>query len=299
MSDLVRIVSAWGRAPLPAATTQVGYVLLEAQTQAQTVAAPSPITFCMVLDRSGSMDGAKMDHLKRAVVDVIEALQADDQVAVIVFDERAEVVVPLQPAGNKAALNNRVEAIRVQGGTAMSTGLAAAANELQGATNNAHVLLLTDGQTWGDEDRCREIAEYLAQQGVRITALGLGDEWNEQLLDELAEQTGGTSDYIAQPQDLLSSFRRVAQTAHSVTARAAQLVVQLADGIEPRAVYRVTPQISNLGYTPVAERTISVKLGDIGADVGASVLLELSLPPLPAGTHRVAQAGISFESTLR
>lgn len=295
MPDRVQLTATWARAPLPANTQQVGYVLIEAQPNAQTASRGS-ITFCMVLDRSGSMDGAKMEHLKRAVQDVIAALQPDDQVGVIVFDEHAEVVVPLQPAGNKAALNNRVEAIRVQGGTAMSTGLAAATNELQRATNNAYVLLLTDGQTWGDEDRCREIAQYLGQQGVRITALGLGDEWNERLLDELAQTTGGTSDYIARPQDLLPSFRRVAQTAQAAAARDAQLVVQLADGIEARTVYRVTPQISNLGYTPVAERVISVTMGDIAANVGAAVLLELALPPLPPGEHRIAQAGLGFES---
>ncbi len=296
MPDLVQLIATWGRTPLPAATQQIGYLLIEAQPNAQTATTTAPITFCMVLDRSGSMDGAKIEHLKRAVQDVIAGLQPDDQVAVIVFDEHAEVVVPLQPAGNKTALNNRVEAIRVQGGTAMSTGLAAATNELQRATANAHVLLLTDGQTWGDEDRCREIAQYLAQQGVRITALGLGDEWNEGLLDELAQSTGGTSDYIAKPQDLLPSFRRVAQTAHTVAVRDAQLVVQFADGMEPRTVYRVTPQISNLGYTPVAERTISVNLGDVAATVGASVLVEVALPPLPVGTHPVAQAGLSFEA---
>ncbi len=296
MADVLQLVSTWARAPLPAATQQIGYVLIEAQANAQaTRATAAPITFCMVLDRSGSMDGAKIEHLKRAVMDVIATLQPNDQVGVIVFDEHAEVVVPLQPVGNRAALNNRVEAIRVQGGTAMSTGLAAATNELQRATANAHVLLLTDGQTWGDEDRCREIAQYLGQQGVRITALGLGDEWNERLLDELAETTGGTSDYIAQPQDLVQRFRSVAQTAHAVAARNAQLTVRLAGGVQPRAVYRVTPQIANLGYKPIGQGEISVALGDVGGNVGASILLEFTLPPLEAGNHRVAQADLRFQ----
>ena len=65
----------------------------------------------------------------------------------------------------------------MQGGTAMSTGLELAVAELsnQTAGRASYLLLLTDGQTWGDEDTCRSHAATLAQMGVKITALGLGD----------------------------------------------------------------------------------------------------------------------------
>lgn len=295
MAELIELSTTWGRAPLPANAPQLGYVLLEAQVASQGHQSHAPVTFCMVLDRSGSMDGPKIQHLKQAVIDMIADLQADDQVAIIVFDETAQIVIPLQPAGDKVALNNRVEAIRVQGGTAMSSGLEIAANELQRAAANVQLLLLTDGQTWGDEDRCRQLADQLAQQGVRITALGLGDEWNQGLLDDLAQATGGTSDYVARPQDLVPSFRRVAETAHSTVARNARLLVRLADGVQPRAVYRVTPQIANLGYTPVTDRDVNIHLGDIATSSGASVLLELALPALDAGEQLMAQVDLSFE----
>ncbi len=92
----------------------------------------------------------------------------------------------------------------------MSTGLEAGITEIRkgmGPDRVTHMVLLTDGQTWGDEDQCRALAQQLGGEGVRLTALGLGDEWNEQLLDDLAAATNGTSDYIADPKDIAKYFQ--------------------------------------------------------------------------------------------
>lgn len=297
MAHDIHLTTSWARQPLPAGVAQVAYLLIEARPTLQA-AASAPLTFVMVLDRSGSMDGAKIDHLKDAVMQVLGLLRPDDLVAIVVFDETAEVIVPLQPVGDAALLNNRIEAIRVQGGTAMSSGLELGLAELRrGLTpeRNAHVLVLTDGQTWGDEDRCRALAAELGRLGARITALGLGDEWNEQLLDDLAAATGGTSDYIAQPQAIERVFQRVARTAQTTIIRRARLLVRLAREVTPRAVYRVRPLIANLGYTPLGEREISVDLGDVAPDTGVALLAELLLPARPAGEYRIAQAEVTYD----
>ena len=298
MPNDVQLATKWARSPLPAGTPQVAYLLIDAQAQAQATTAVTPINFCMVLDRSGSMDGPKMDNLKRAVMAVIETLRPDDLVSVAVFDETADVIVPAQPAVDKAALNNRIEAMRVQGGTAMSTGLEAGVAELRKNMTPdriSYLLLLSDGQTWGDEDRCRAIAQELGQVGVRMTALGLGDEWNERLLDDLAAATSGTSDYIANPQDITQYFQRAAQAAQNTAVRNARLLIRVSSGVTPRAVYRVKPMIANLGYTPIAEREINIELGDIETGPGATVLAELMIPARPDGEYRVAQAELTYD----
>jgi Ca-activated chloride channel family protein len=298
MPSDVTINTKWARTPLPAGTQQVAYLLIDMVPQVQVAAAVSPINFCMVLDRSGSMDGPKMDNLKRAVVAVIDTLRPDDVVSVVVFDETADVIVPSQPAIDKAELNNRVEAMRVQGGTAMSTGLEAGAAELRkgmAPDRVSYLLLLTDGQTWGDEDRCRAIATELGQAGVRMTALGLGDEWNERLLDDLAAVTSGTSDYIANPQDIAQYFQRAAQTAQNTAVRNGRLLIRLSSGVTPRAVYRAKPMIANLGYKPISEREINIDLGDIESGTGASVLAEIMLPRAGSGEYRVAQAELTYD----
>jgi Ca-activated chloride channel family protein len=156
------------------------------------------------------------------------------------------------------------------------------------------MLLLTDGQTWGDEELCRTLARDLGAQGVRITALGLGAEWNEQLLDDLAEATGGTSDYIADPEQISRFFQRAVRTAQGTVATEARLLLRLARDVTPRAVYRVTPTIANLGYQPIGASEVAMKMGDLVADQTGSLIVDLMLPPRVAGTFRIAQAELHY-----
>jgi Ca-activated chloride channel family protein len=183
----------------------------------------------------------------------------------------------------------------------MSTGLQLGIAEVRRNLTPDRVsqlLVLTDGQTWGDEDQCRDIARQLGAEGVRIAALGLGDEWNEQLLDDLAAATQGTSDYVADPNDITKFFTAATTAAQSTTIRRARLVLRLAQGVTPRAVYRATPQIANLGYKPIAEREVNVDLGDIQSDAGASALVEMMLPANNPGTYRVANAELVYDVPL-
>jgi Ca-activated chloride channel family protein len=180
----------------------------------------------------------------------------------------------------------------------MSLGLEAGLAELQKfqtAGMVGRLLLLTDGQTWGDEDKCRDLAAQIGALGVPITALGLGDEWNEVLLDDLAAASGGQSDYIADPDQITKYFQQTLQTAQTTTIQNARIMLRLLPGVTPRAVYRVTPTIANLGYKPIGEREVTVSLGEIPAD-GASILVDIMLPEREAGTYRIAQAELQYDA---
>src|SRR5512139_3779513 len=65
-----------------------------------------------------------------------------------------------------------------------------------------HIILLTDGHTYGDEQACLQLAEDAARKNIGITGLGVGDEWNDIFLDALAGRTGGSSVYISNPKDI-------------------------------------------------------------------------------------------------
>jgi Ca-activated chloride channel family protein len=292
----VTLACTWGRAPLQASQSpQVAYLLVEATPAAASEAVP--LNFCLVLDRSGSMKGAKLVALKDAVRRVVDTLTPQDVVAIVLFDDTVQVLVPATAAADKSALLAAVDAIEEMGGTAMSGGLAGGRAELRKHAAPERVsamLLLTDGQTWGDEDQCRATARELGAEGVRITALGLGTEWNEKLLDDLAESTGGVSDYIADPAKITASFQRAVRTAQGTAARDARLLLRLVRDVAPRAVYRATPVISNLGYQPIGQNEVAVRLGDLEAGATASVIVELMLPARPAGGFRVAQAELHY-----
>ncbi len=299
MTEPVLLSASWSREPVPAGAAQVNYVLIAAKPAAvpTTVDAP-PVNFCLVLDRSGSMAGPKIQNLKLAVSELITALRPQDVVSIVLFDDTLQVLVPARQADDIPALQNAVERIAEQGGTAMSLGLEAGLAELQKfqtAGMIGRLLLLTDGQTWGDEEKCRDLATKLGTLGVPITALGLGDEWNEILLDDLADKSGGQSDYIADPNQIGAYFQQTLQSAQTTTIQNARLLLRLLPGVTPRAVYRVQPSIANLGYKPIGERDVTVSLGEIAGD-GASVLVDLMLPEREAGTYRIAQAELQYDA---
>lgn len=297
MSDSVNLVCEWGREPLPISQTpQVAYLFVEAQV-ASAPAETVSLNFCLVLDRSGSMQGQKLAALKDATKRVIDTLTPQDIVSIVLFDDTVQVLVPATAATDKQALKNQIDGIVEAGGTAMSGGMQAGLDELKrnaGADRVSSMLLLTDGQTWGDEQTCRTLAHQLAQANVRITALGLGAEWNEKLLDDVAEVTGGVSDYIADPEKITSFFQRAVRSAQGTVAQDARLLLRLVQDVTPRSVHRTAPVIANLGYQPISQNEVSVKLGNLETGMPAGLVVDLMLPPRAAGSFRVAQAELHY-----
>lgn len=296
MADDVTMTATWGRAPLPTSNTpQVAYLLVEAQPAAASEAIPQNL--CFVLDRSGSMQGAKLAALKDATKRVIDMLTPADIVSVVIFDDTVQTLLPATAATDKAALQAAIDTIEESGGTAMSGGMRAGQAELQKNQTPDRIssmLLLTDGQTWGDEESCRQIATELGSASVKITALGLGAEWNEKLLDDVAEATGGLSDYIAEPSKIAAFFQRAVRAAQGTVARDARLLLRLSRDASPRAVHRATPTIANLGYQPIGQNEVAVRMGDLEAGATASVVIDLMIQPRPAGNFRIAQAELHY-----
>ncbi|HEU5089750.1 MAG TPA: VWA domain-containing protein, partial [Roseiflexaceae bacterium] len=296
MADRVSLTCTWGRAPLPVTQTpQVADLYVEATAAAATESVP--LNYCMVLDRSGSMQGAKLAALKDATKRAIDLLNAQDIVSIVLFDDTVQVLVPATAASDKDGLKAQIDAIQEAGGTAMSGGMQAGLAELQrnaSADRVSGMLILTDGQTWGDEATCRTLAGQIGQMGARITALGLGAEWNEKLLDDLADATGGVSDYIADPAQITTFFQRAVRSAQGTVAQDARLLLRLVRDVTPRAVHRTAPVIANLGYQPIGQNEVAVRLGNLETDTPAAVVVELMLPPRAAGGFRVAQAELHY-----
>lgn len=298
MADSVTLTCTWGRSPVPVSSSpQICYLLVEAQPTAPPTS-PVPLNFCLVLDHSGSMQGSKLENMKAATRRVIEMLQPADIVSLVIFDDTVDVVVPATPVTDTTALLAKVDNITEAGGTAMSLGMQAGQQELQknlGGDRLSHMLVLTDGQTWGDEDTCRAIAQSLGQAGARLTVLGLGTEWNEKLLDDLADATGGVSDYIADPQAIDGFFQRTVQTAQGTAVQDVRLLLRLVRDVTPRAVYRATPVIAHLGYKPIGQNEVAVNMGDLAYGSGGSMVFELLIPTRAAGSFRIAQAELQYK----
>ncbi len=296
MAGEVTLRATLARPYLPAQTAQVAYVLIEVQPTQVVAQVRMPVNVGFVLDRSGSMKGEKIERVRQAVSMAIDLLDAQDIASIVIFDHRTEVLVPAAPVTDRRAIKERVARIRDAGGTKIAPAVDRALREINRDRSGAirRLVLLTDGQT-ENENECLLRADDAGRLGVPITALGVGQDWNEDLLIEMANRSGGTADYIARPDEITEYFRNTVQKAQSVAVQNATLNLRLVQGITPRAVWQVLPLISNLGYRPLSDREVSVPLGELETGAGRTLLVELLVDQRPAGTYRIGQAEVSYD----
>jgi len=297
MAGEVNLRATLARPFLPTAgTPQVAYVLLEIAPSQVVAQVRMPVNVCFVLDRSGSMKGEKIDRVRRATARAVELLDAQDAAAVVIFDHRTEVLVPAGPVANLREIQEKISRIRDAGGTKIAPALEKGLHEISKGGPNAirRMVLLTDGQTESEGD-CLRQADEAGRRSVPITALGVGKDWNEDLLIDIANRSGGTADYIDRPDKIVEYFQNTVQRAQSTAVQNALLTLRLVQGITPRAVWQVIPLISNLGYRPVSDRDVSVPLGELESGNGRTLLIELLVDPRPPGQYRVGQVEVSYD----
>jgi Ca-activated chloride channel family protein len=192
-----------------------------------------------------------------------------------------------------------IDQIRDAGGTTMSLGMIQGLNELRrwhipNAVNR--MILLTDGVTYGDSDRCRQLARDAAAAGIAIYPLGIGADWDEDLLDSVGQLSGGMpAEFIRDAADALTIFQQQLQSAVDVAIRNATLILRLPVGVSAKKAVKVLPIISDLGQSVLSDRQVVVPLGDLEKDKPQSVLVELMLDPRPAGLFRISQAELSYD----
>jgi len=278
--------------------SQVAYVLVEARPTEMMAQVRMPLNFALVLDHSGSMKGAKLKNVKEAVKMVIDRLEPSDYVSVVIFDDTSQVIIPSMPANDKPGMKAAIDQIRDAGGTTMSLGMIQGLNELRrwhipNAVNR--MILLTDGVTYGDSDRCRQLARDAALAGIAIYPLGIGADWDEDLLDTVGQLSGGMpAEFIRNATDALSIFEQQLQSAVDVAIRNATLILRLPVGVSAKKAVKVLPIISDLGQSVLSDRQVVISLGDLEKDKPQSVLVELMIDPRPAGLFRITQAELSY-----
>jgi Ca-activated chloride channel family protein len=298
MAGSIQLAHTLARPTLAATSTpQVCYALLEMTPSEALAQVRMPLNISFVLDRSGSMDGDKLRCVREATSLALDQLDAHDTFSILTFDTRLDVLAASQSAANTQTAKARIAQLRADGGTQISLGMGQAIKELQHGAPGAlkRMILLTDGQTGGDEADCLRLADQARRAGVQITAFGLGDDWNELLLQEIADRSGGKAEYIDQPRALIAGFQNDVTSAQRAVVQNAVLNMRLIQGVTPRAVWQVTPFIKNLGYQPVSDRDVSVPLGELETGQGRALLIDMLVPPRPPGQYRIGQVEVSYD----
>lgn len=269
---------------------QAFYVLLEIMPTSEIKGKRPPLNLCLVLDRSTSMQGEGLQRAKDAASYIIDRLSKDDTFSLVVFSDKAEAVLSGHRRLNKALAKSVVSTIGSWGGTEILQGLLAGLSEIEKCRlpySINHLILLTDGQTYGDEEGCLEQAELACQRQISITALGLGTDWNDELLDQIAARSGGTSAYIDSPTKIMEVFRDKIHSLSSVLAPELALTLRLGKEVKLREVFRVSPYITRL-----EEQGGVFPLGMLESHKGDVFLVDMLISPKPAGQHRLMRVEV-------
>ncbi|WP_405659905.1 MULTISPECIES: vWA domain-containing protein [unclassified Streptomyces] len=163
----------------------------------------SAMNLCLVIDRSGSMDvQGKLETAKRSCVDIFRRITGDDLFTVVVFDHNADVVVnPQTPRGQ---VEEKLQAIRPGGATNLSLGWYQGLLELQSHMTEDHygrLILLSDGQANQGETKKAALAAVASKardEGITTSTIGIGSDFQEDLLEAIATASGGRFWYISE-----------------------------------------------------------------------------------------------------
>ena len=256
-----------------------------------------PVNVAIVLDRSGSMSGQKIEHAKKAAIQAIDYLGKDDIVSVIAYDHNVTVIVPATKVSNKADIKNRISTLQPGGNTALFAGVSKGAAEIRKFADKDRVnrvILLSDGKANSGPSSPKALGDLgasLKKEGISVTTWGLGNGYNEDLMDQLAQRSDGNHTFIESPQQLAGIFEAEFGDILSVVAQEVAIDIKCAPGIRPVKVLNREAEISG--------QRIMTQLNQLYSRQEKYILVEVEVPATEADeTRKIADVEISYANML-
>ncbi|MEO6212370.1 MAG: VWA domain-containing protein, partial [Vicinamibacterales bacterium] len=248
-----------------------------------------------VIDRSGSMGGSKVELARTAVIQALRMLRASDRFSVISYDNEIEIVAPSTQASSEAVRNaiSQVQRIQARGSTNLSGGWLKGCEEIAAHLNEAQTtrcLLLSDGlANDGIKDR-DELAAHSRQLGVRgitTSCFGIGDDYDERLLEGIATASRGNSYHVETAVQIPDYLQSELGEALETVARDVVITVRPADGILVTTLNKY-PLVAN------ADGSVSLQLGDLAARQEVSLVFRMKFPAGKAKASAAAECEIAW-----
>jgi Ca-activated chloride channel family protein len=285
------------------------YALIKLIPAGGGASVPIGLNLALVLDVSGSMyeeDGTGISRLKRvqdAAHKAIQSLKPDDMMSIIAFAHDVQVILPPTAMSDKGKVEDVISKIDMfnvdPGGTAMDQGIQAGLVELAknaGPGKVSQLVVLTDGETSG-EQMCRQLAQQAADKKMNLTMMGVGTEWNANLIKDLSRLGNGKWHYI----DVTSAteaeriFVEEFQSLASVGFKDVEMHLRAKKDVKIKRVRQVVPEIKTLQTAEPEERHLVAQLGTLEKDKSTRYILDMSLPKRPDGKFSITDIEITFD----
>lgn len=305
-------ISLTGHLTCPAVSTAGGkvYLRLAVNTPRFHRESRKPINLCVVLDRSGSMsEESKIDNAKAALRALVDQLHHDDIFSLVIYDDVVEVLRPASRVGTtRESIRSLVDEIAPRGWTNLGGGMLEGFHQVQKNTGREYinrVILLSDGlanQGITDPERLAGIARKQRDRAISLSTIGVGLDYNENLMVNLSENGGGNYYFLESSRNLASVLRKEFDRLGDVMAQNVTIEIELGRGVR---------LLDAIGYEhSISGRTVSIPVGDLYGEDARDITLELEVPPgtgsltVASGTltsrSAAAAGGLgSFESGIR
>jgi Ca-activated chloride channel family protein len=252
----------------------------------------TPMNLCLVIDRSGSMEGQPLEYVKQACSHVVDMLAPTDVLSIVTFEEMVEVLMPPQQVTNKDMVKAGIARLQAGNTTNLYDGISLALQQVVQfiETNRAtRMIVLTDGDpTAGIKDYTALVnhAGELKARGVSVTFLGFGPDYNEELLAGMAKRAGGNYYFIPQPQMIPEIFRSELEKLMTTVTRNMSLELKLARWVQMRAPQQQT------------EGTVKIALADMERGSVIQQVIDLEFSNHPLGHYRVLGGKMEYEDLM-
>jgi Ca-activated chloride channel family protein len=275
---------------------QLIYTLVDLNLRKDAISENRPqLNLCLVIDCSTSMQGVRLDTAKETAIELVRQLQPTDILSIVRFSDRAEILLPANNLLNQRNLELQVQMLRAGGGTEIYQGLNLGMHEIRRfrhANRINHLILITDGRTYGDEDHCLQLADQAASLQVGISAFGIGGSWNDTFLDTLTAKTGGSSVFISNPQDIRHFLLEKAMGLGNIYANQVTYNFETPGNVDLSYAFRIYPEATLL------TNSSPVILGAVPRKNRLAFLLEFHVNTVPQGASQVtlAEGRLSYQT---
>lgn len=283
MTNRIELAAVLDRNKIPAGKEHTGYLLIKIRGTAADHRERLPLNLSFVLDRSGSMEGDKLEYTKQALATCINNLEAKDIQSLVLFDDQVEVLMAPAHLTNKDLAKQVIRQIWERGLTNLSGGVSRGARLVEqnlGPEYVSRIIVLTDGQAnqgITDPAGLTKLAAKISKKGIGVTLIGVGEDFNEELLMAMAEGGRGNFYYIEDPDQIPAIFEQELHGLLQVVGQNLELTVA---GLKVETAF---------GYEPVAEEgRLRFLLPDLYSGEEKILLLRFTLPALSPGEHKLA-----------
>ena len=262
-------------------------------------AARPPLSLAVVIDRSGSMNGAPLRNAERAAAELVDQLRPEDAFTIVTYSSGDETVFPMARAStaNKAAAKAAIEHIIDDGGTCISCGITRGAAELASSPIRGglrRMVLISDGQAneglW-DRDELAQLASDTAARGVSISSVGVGLDFDELTMIRLAEVGHGNYYFVEDTANLGAMFAKEMGGLADTVATDVKLVVTEARGTHIDGAYGYPITMPN--FSPGA---VVIPVADLRFGESRKIILHATLAAGSVGTLAVGRFELSWRS---